>query len=234
MPPPTKYHIESLLREGIQFFDNLDPVAFDSLAESMAGQKDMATSVTVANIKETHRLALINGHQRLRAMRRNGKVYINAEDVKVVRVDTEAEALEKSIELNVLQRHLSKEEKAKAARRLQSVYGWSQRTIAKKFGVSQPAVAQWLATIDGDERPDEITGEDGKRYPARKRRRPKAPEAPGIPDWVARAGQLSTMIPVHWEEVPAVHRAEAREVLEELADAIAAQLAAPTSAVPFD
>jgi hypothetical protein len=233
MPEATRYHIETLLREGIQIFDNLDPVAFDSLAEAMAEQKDMATVITVAKVKETPRLVLVNGHQRLRAMLRNGRTYITAEDVKVVRLENEAEALDKAIELNTLQRHLSMEDKGRAARRLQSDYGWSQRKIAKKFGVSQPAVSQWFATID-DDGPDEITGEDGKRYPARKRRQPKVPDQPGIPDWVAVAGQLSTMIPVHWEEVPAVHRAEAREVLEDLADAVAAQLAAPVTVAPFD
>jgi hypothetical protein len=43
------------------------------------------------------------------------------------------------------------------------------------------------------------------------------------------------MLPVHWDEVPAVHHAEARNVLEDLADIVSAQLGMPpTPPTSFD
>jgi ParB-like chromosome segregation protein Spo0J len=177
---------------------------------------------------------LLDGHQRLRAELRNGKVFISANDVRIEERATADNALEWAVKLNMVRRHYTMEDKAQAARRLQAEYGWSQRTIADFFGVSQPAVSQWFATID-DEGPDEITGADGKRYPARRRpHRPKLPAAPALPDWVAVAGQLATMLPVHWQEVPAVHHAEARYILEELSEIIAAQLEMPERPAPFN
>jgi hypothetical protein len=81
-----------------------------------------------------------------------------------------------------------------------------------------------------------VVGEDGKTYPARRRRpRPRMPEKPALPEWVALACQLAQDLPVPWAEVPEVHRPEARGVLEYLADAVALQLAAGDAPPPaFD
>lgn len=227
MPAPLRYNIEKLLASGVQPFDDVD----DDMLEAIAGGLKDRQAMTVPVILSKDGI-LLDGHQRLRAMLRNGKTYINAKDVRIDGEVTAENALEWAVIYNARRRHISVEEKARVARRLQREHGWSQRKIAGVFGVSQPAVSQWFAA-DDEEGPDEITGEDGKRYPARKRRRPKMPAAPGLPDWVALAGQLVTLIPVNWEEVPAVHRAEAREILEELADAVAAQLDPADSTTPF-
>lgn len=225
---PVRYKIQTLLDEGVQPFPDVDDELLNAISAGIDRKRRMTVPVVL-----TRDGILIDGHQRLRAMLLTGMTFINANDVIFEERASAEDALEWAVRLNVQRRQLTVEDKAQAARRLQRENGWSQRKIAQAFGVSQPAVSQWFAA-DSEEGPDEITGEDGKRYPARKRRRPKMPEQPGLPDWVAVAGQLATMIPVHWEEVPAVHRAEAREVLEDLADAVAAQLAAPVSVAPFD
>jgi Homeodomain-like domain len=229
VPTPTRYKIETLLAEGIQPFPDVDDELLGAIASGLDRKRVMTVPVILS-----HDGILLDGHQRLRAMLRNGAVFISANDVRIDDRVTADNALEWAVKYNTQRRHLSVEEKAQTARRLQREYGWSQRQIANAFGVSQPAVSQWFAG-DDDEGPEEITGVDGKRYPARKRRAPKRPEQPGLPDWVALAGQLVTMLPVHWDEVPAVHRAEARNVLEELAEIIAAQLGMPpTAPTSFD
>jgi ParB-like chromosome segregation protein Spo0J len=229
MPRPTRYKIETLLANGVQPFEDVDDEMLSAIASGLEDKKVMTVPVILSadNI-------LLDGHQRLRAMLRNGKVFINANDVRIDRQVTADNALEWAVIYNARRRQISVKEKAKVARRLQSDYGWSQRQIARAFGVSQPAVSQWFAD-DGEEGPEDVVGLDGKTYPARRRpRRPKLPAAPALPDWVAVAGQLATMLPVHWQEVPAVHHAEARYVLEELSEIIAAQLEMPERPTPFE
>lgn len=230
MAAPTRYKIETLLAHGVQPFEDLDPDAFDALTSGLKDRKAMTVPVVLSKDG-----ILLDGHQRLRAELRNGRVFINASDVRIEERATAENALEWAVRLNMVRRHYTMEDKAQAARRLQSEYGWSQRTIAQFFGVSQPAVSQWFATID-DQGPEAITGADGKRYPARRALRPRMPAKPALPDWVAMAGQLRDMLPVHWRDVPEDYRAEAREVLEDLAELIGAQLAsdAGTDAEPFD
>lgn len=219
MPAPTRYKIETLLANGVQPFPDLDRDTFDALAAGLKDRKDMAVPVVITVDGIT-----IDGHQRLRAELRNGKTFISAQDVRIERRANAENALEWAVRLNMVRRHVTVEQKAEVARRLQAEYGWSQRTIASFFGVSQPAVSQWFSTIAEGERSDEVTGADGKRYPGRRRPRPKVPTAPALPDWVALTGQLVMMLPVHWGDVPAIHHREAREALEDLADAIAVQL----------
>lgn len=228
MPALTRYKIETLLAEGIQPFPDVNDDLLNAIASGLADKRQMTVPVVLS-----HDGILLDGHQRLRAMLRNGLTFISAKDVRVADHVTADNALEWAVRYNTQRRHLSVDEKGQAARRLQKLYGWSQRKIAEAFGVSQPAVAQWFAA-DDEEGPDEVTGIDGKTYPSRRRRQPKAPEIPGLPDWIALAGQLVTMLPVHWQEVPTVHRAEAMNVLQDLAVAVAAQIAAPEAPVPFD
>lgn len=227
MPAPARYKIETLLAEGIQPFPDVNDDLLNAIASGLADKRQMTVPVVLS-----HDGILLDGHQRLRAMLRNGLTFISAKDVRIADHVTAENALEWAVRYNTQRRHLSVDEKAQAARRLQKQYGWSQRKIAEAFGVSQPAVAQWFAS-DDDEGPEEVTGMDGKTYPARRRRSAKAPAEPGLPDWVAQAGQLTEMLPVHWEEVPATHRTEAREVLGDLASRIAVQLEMPDRPAPF-
>jgi hypothetical protein len=75
---------------------------------------------------------------------------------------------------------------AELARTLQRERHWSQRKIAQVFGVSQPAVSQWLTrpTDNVDNVDDDITiveGLDGKTYETPAATRERAPQHPWAP-----------------------------------------------------
>jgi hypothetical protein len=187
---PARYDIEALLNKGVQPLDDLDPDALKELGKGI-GRGPLAIPVSV-----TENGTLIDGHQRLKAMLGNGRKFIDANDVRVIPGATEANALEWAVRLNVQRRHLTVEQKADLARKLQATRGWSQGRIAKAFGVSRPAVSQWLSKTapvasdddfdddDGDGRPAYVQGVDGKSYPvepAPASREPKAPVHPWAP-----------------------------------------------------
>jgi hypothetical protein len=98
------------------------------------------------------------------------------------------------VQLNVVRRHLTVEQKADLARKLQRERRWSQARIAKLFDVSRPAVSQWLAKHpdpEPDPAPVVVEGLDGKRYvsepasPPKAARTEKAPASPWRPDGYA-------------------------------------------------
>jgi ParB/RepB/Spo0J family partition protein len=136
---PARYSIAHLLDEGVQPFNDLDDEQLTALSKGIARTKLLAVPVVI-----TSDGLLIDGHQRLRAMRMDGRTYIDASDVRIVDDADSSNALEWAVRLNVQRRQLTVEEKAEVARRLQAEHGWSQRKIAELFGVSQPAVSQWL------------------------------------------------------------------------------------------
>jgi len=174
---PGRYAIKTLLAAGEQPFADLDDEELDSLGKAIGkGPLDDPVSVSEDGI-------LLDGHQRLKAMLRANRTYIDASDVRVITGVTRENALEKAVELNVRRRHLSVEQKADLARRLQRERRWSQGKIAKLFGVSRPAVSQWLAKTsdDADDNgPRLIQGGDGKFYDreAVSNRRPTKPQRP--------------------------------------------------------
>jgi hypothetical protein len=174
-PGQTRYNIDKLLASGIQYFDDLDEDQFAALKSSMGRRGPLLDPVTV-----TRDGILLDGHQRLKSMKAAGRDYVEATDIRLVDVPRD-DALEVSIQLNLNRRHMTLEQKAELARRLQRELSWSQGKIAEKFGVSRPAVSQWLAkTEPPDEGPDDgplgqpepvpangrVRGADGKEYPA--------------------------------------------------------------------
>ena len=175
---PGRYAIKNLLAAGEQPFADLDDDELDSLGKAIGkGPLDDPVSVSEDGI-------LLDGHQRLKAMLRANRIYIDASDVRIITGVTRENALEKAVELNVRRRHLSVEQKAELARRLQRERRWSQGKIAKLFGVSRPAVSQWLAKTSDDADsgggPRLIQGGDGKFYDreAVSNRRPTRPQRP--------------------------------------------------------
>jgi transcriptional regulator with XRE-family HTH domain len=176
---PGRYAIKTLLAAGEQPFADLDDDELDSLGKAIGrGPLDDPVSVSEDGI-------LLDGHQRLKAMLRAKRTYIDASDVRIIQGVTRENALEKAVELNVRRRHLTVEQKADLARRLQRERRWSQATIARLFGVSRPAVSQWLAkTADEDQggatEPRLIQGGDGKFYDreAVSNRQPTRPQRP--------------------------------------------------------
>jgi len=176
---PGRYAIKTLLAAGEQPFADLDDDELDSLGKAIGkGPLDDPISVSEDGI-------LLDGHQRLKAMLRSGRTWIQPSDVRIIEGVTRENALEKAVELNVRRRHLTVEQKADLARRLQRERRWSQGKIAKLFGVSRPAVSQWLAktadeNADRGAEPHLIQGDDGKFYgrEAVSNRQPTRPQRP--------------------------------------------------------
>lgn len=152
----VRYSIDALLKSGVQPFDNLDDDAMDALAKGMSDAEALAVPIVL-----TSDGVLVDGHQRLLAMRRNGRKFVDVGDVRIIKKANAGNALEWAIRLNVQRRQLSIQEKAKIVRKLVSEHGWTQRTIAELFGVSQAAVSQWLNT-DPDAPPKTKTGRPRK------------------------------------------------------------------------
>jgi len=160
MTSPARYNIDNLLNSGVQPLPDLGDDEITALGKAI-GKGPLADPVSVSADG-----ILLDGHQRLKAMRGAGRTYIDAADVRVIEQANAGNALEWAVQLNVRRRHLSVEDKAALARRLQRERRWSQATIAKLFGVSRPAVSQWLAKAagDDDDGPPVIVGQDGKVY----------------------------------------------------------------------
>lgn len=179
-----RYSIEALLAQGVQPFNDLDEEAIVALSRGVGTAKMLAVPVVV-----TSDGVLIDGHQRLRAMRIAGRTYIDGNDVRIVDDASADNALEWAVRLNVQRRQLSVDEKAAVARKLQSEQGWSQRKIADLFGVSQPAVSQWLAPPKGDDA-DKVPGAPrGPRVPTpavlgETKRLAAEVTNPALTDWV--------------------------------------------------
>lgn len=180
---PQRYSIDKLLSDGIQPFADLDAEELAALGDGLAGQTVLAVPIVV-----TADGILIDGHQRLQALAARGQKTIAAESVRVIDTASAEDALEWAVTLNVKRRHLTVEQKAEVARRLQAERGWSQGRIAEAFGVSRPAVSQWLKydqktgrTVEGkDGRTYELDGEGEDEAPKPKQIRTPATAAAAV------------------------------------------------------
>ena len=182
--PPKRYSIEALLNSGVQPFADLDDEALDALGRGI-GRRALAVPVAV-----TSDGILVDGHQRLKSMRAKGRTWIEATDVRVIADANADNALEWSVRLNVQRRHLTVAQKAEVARRLQRERKWSQAKVAQIFGVSRPAVSQWLK--DDTDRPDTVIGKDGVEQPVVSRA--KKPPKPTPHPWDLYAGDVLKLV----------------------------------------
>lgn len=158
---PARYNIDALLNSGVQPLPDLEDGEMTALGKAI-GRGPLADPVSVSSDG-----ILLDGHQRLKAMRAQGRVYIDAGDVRIIEQATADNALEWAVELNVRRRHLTVDQKAGLARQLQRERRWSQAKIARLFGVSRPAVTQWLGKTAGIQDhyvPAVIVGADGRAY----------------------------------------------------------------------
>jgi transcriptional regulator with XRE-family HTH domain len=221
---PGRYAIKTLLAAGEQPFADLDDDELDSLGKAIGkGPLDDPVSVSEDGI-------LLDGHQRLKAMLRSGRTWIQPSDVRIIEGVTRENALEKAVELNVRRRHLTVEQKAELVRRLQRERRWSQSKIAKLFGVSRPAVSQWLAktadeNADSDAEPHLIQGDDGKFYgrEAVSNRRPTRPQRPPWhPDGYAFKGLAKARHLLRSEEYGGLPPLQEAKLSQLLADVIEA------------
>jgi len=163
MQPLQSYSIDKLLANGIQYFEDWDEEELASLGEAIGKSRYLDDPITISQDG-----ILLDGHQRLYAMKSQGSKRITGTSVYIAKGITAKNALEKAIELNVRRRHLSMKQKGSLARRLQAERGWPQGKIAQLFGVSRPAVNQWLNKTEPEEGEvvaTTVTGADGKQYP---------------------------------------------------------------------
>jgi len=90
---------------------------------------------------------------------------------RIVRVGlTEEEKIEHALALNLMRRHLSREQRQELVRKLRQ-RGLSLRRIAELLGVDDRTIRRDLsgAANAAPENTPEATGADGKTYPARQR-----------------------------------------------------------------
>lgn len=155
-----QHRITDLLDKGVQPFPDLPTDDFEALRKTL-GKHPLADPVSI-----TSDGWLIDGHQRLKALLANGRRTITSDEIRVVDAAQAGNMWDYAVQLNVQRRQLTVEDKADAARKLQRERKWTQGRIAKAFGVSRPAVSQWLAKVpaDDDNRPTQITGQDGRVY----------------------------------------------------------------------
>lgn len=221
----TRYSIDALLDSGVQPFADLDEQEFAALRQGV-GKRPLVVPVSITSGPDP---ILLDGHQRLRAARAAGRVFINADEARVVPGATRDNALEWSVQLNVQRRHLTIDQKADLARKLQAERHWSQRRIAKVFGVTQAAVSQWLAKHpDPDAVPVVIEGLDGKRYVTEPTpyREPSAPRSPWRPDGYAFKALTKARKLLESEPLAGLDAFYSAKLTAELEDTIAAAEAA--------
>ena len=180
---PSRYSIEALLNKSVQPFENIDDGTLAAIRRDLAPDGELAVPIVVGADG-----TLIDGHQRLQAMRKAKRTFVDARDVRVLPDATAENALEWSIKLNVRRRHLTTEQKAALARELQRTRGWSQARIAKAFAVSRPAVTQWLGKHpDESHEVTEVEGVDGIVQPVTHKR--KAAPKPAAHFWDLYRGE---------------------------------------------
>jgi hypothetical protein len=160
--------------------------------------------VVIAAYSNERGPVLIDGSHRLIWLSRppRNRKFISADEVRIdpTAVDEES-AHRAAVALLVNRPQASSRVKAELARRLQGQFGWSQATIADVFKESRPAVQNWLRQLNGADVP-EITGADGKIYPARGKQAPD-PRV-GVADPRAAGGTVSDALKVLYAEHEAV------------------------------
>jgi len=180
---PRQYVIADLLANAIEPWDNLTARELEALGARMDHDSPLTAPVVIAAYSNERGPVLIDGGDRLQWLAsppRNHKV-ISADEVTVdqAAVDEQTAHLA-AVALRVNRRQASSQVKAGVARKLQAQFGWSQATIAEVFQVSRPAVAKWLRQWSGADVP-EVTGADGKIYPARGKQAEQERPAAGGP-----------------------------------------------------
>jgi predicted transcriptional regulator len=159
---PRQYVIADLLANAIEPWDSLT-------TRELEGTGALTAPVVIAAYGNERGPVLIDGGQRLQWLAsppRNQKV-ISADEVRIDQSAVDEESAHRAAVASRVNRpQASSRVKAELARRLHVQSGWSQATIAEVFKVSRPAVSNWLRQLSGSDVP-EVTGADGRTYPAR-------------------------------------------------------------------
>jgi len=166
---PKQYVIADLLANAIEPWDSLTARELEALGARLDPDSPLTAPVVIAAYSNERGPVLIDGGERLQWLAsppRNHR-FVSADEVRIDpdAVDERSAHLA-AVALRVNRRQASPRVKAGVARKLQAQFGWSQATIAEVFKVSRPAVSRWLAQMGGADVP-EVTGADGRIYPAR-------------------------------------------------------------------
>jgi ParB-like chromosome segregation protein Spo0J len=151
--------------EKYQLLPELPPEQFEALKASIA-ERGVIVPVVVDEFG-----AIIEGHNRARACRELG---INDYPVDVRSGLSEVEKRTLARELNVLRRHLSRDQvRALITEQLKDTPDWADRRIGQKLGVDHKTVAEARARLlaTGEiPQSDKLLGMDGKERPIRERK----------------------------------------------------------------
>ena len=142
---------------ALQMFPALDQATEDALRESIK-----RFGVLVPITKDQHG-RILDGHHRSRIADEEGVDY--RVDFQVVESDEEAEQI--ATALNAVRRQLDKEQRKEVARALRKA-GHSTPAIGNALGVSHTTVQRDTAGCT-DVQPETVIGQDGKKYPAKKK-----------------------------------------------------------------
>jgi hypothetical protein len=163
-----EYVIADLLANAIEPWDSLTARELQALGARMDHDSPLTAPIVIAAYRNERGPVLIDGSERLQWLAsppRNQKV-ISADEVRIDEGAVDEESAHRAaVALRVNRPQASTRVRAELARRLQAQFGWSQATIADVFKVPRPAVSTWLKQLSGDI--PEVTGADGKVYPAR-------------------------------------------------------------------
>lgn len=168
---PQQYVIADLLANAIEPWDSLTARELAALGAQMDPDSPLTAPVVIAAYQNERGPVLIDGSQRLQwlASPPRSRTVISADEVRIEQTAVDEESAHRAaVALHVTRRPVSSRVNAELARRLHMQFGWSQATIAEVFKVSRPAVSGWLRQWSGADVP-EVTGADGRIYPARGR-----------------------------------------------------------------
>ena len=172
---PEQFVIADLLANAIEPWDSLTTAEIEALGARSDHDGPLVAPVVIAAYRNERGPVLIDGSMRLQwlASPPRNRTHISADEVIVEpsAID-EGSAHLAAVKLRVSRRPVPARAKAELARKLQARFGWSHATIAEVLKESRPAVSGWIRQMGGDV--PEVTGADGKVYPARGRQAEQA------------------------------------------------------------
>lgn len=157
----------------MQLFDALSEDEYEALKASIA-EKGLLVPIT-----RDQNGVVLDGHHREQACRELG--IEPRYEVQYCADDSERKV--RALVMNLVRRHLTREQKAKAVAELRAL-GYTFERIATETGISETTAKRLVTNSDekvqmdeldtrSDSPPQTVTGRDGKVYPARKPRKPK-------------------------------------------------------------
>src|SRR5258708_3037268 len=168
-PEPEQFVIADLLANSIEPWDALTARELEALGARLTADSPLTIPVVIAAYRNERGPVLIDGGQRLQwlASPPRDRTVISADEVMVESSAIDEESAHKAaVTLHVNRRTIPSRVKGDVGGRVQGEFGWSEATIADVFRVSRPAVSQWFSQWGGAD-VIEVTGADGKTYPAR-------------------------------------------------------------------